>query len=145
MCKKVFLWDLSIHCRNLSWLKGWNRNICPEDHCFQCVTIQDIWATLSVSLSTFWLLKRSVSLRRVFWVPTTYVLVEIRKILYKAALHFYLFIPPPWQWLGYFKCVTPVRPYVHHTNNIHSLSWIVLIRILWNLVTLLSPDEVGGI
>ena len=42
--------------------------------------------------------------------------------------------------------VTPVRPsvrtYLHTctsvTNNVHSLSWLLLIRILWNLVTLFS-------
>ena len=28
--------------------------------------------------------------------------------------------------------------YIHHTNNVHSLSQIVLIRIIWNLVTVFS-------
>ena len=31
---------------------------------------------LSISFNMFWVLKRTVSLRRFFWVPTTYVLVE---------------------------------------------------------------------
>ena len=30
----------------------------------------------TVSLNMFWVFRRTVSMRRIFWVPTTYVLVE---------------------------------------------------------------------
>ena len=35
-----------------------------------------VYISLHISFNIFWVLKRIVSLRRFFWVPTTYVLVE---------------------------------------------------------------------
>ena len=41
---------------------------------------------LPISLNIFGVLKRTVSLRRFFWAPTTYVLVEYKEIIFRYAL-----------------------------------------------------------
>ena len=77
----------------------------------------------------FWVLKRTVSLRRFFWVPITYVAQEIRKILFR-----YAFLT---KGLGIWVQYMTISPLISMKTK-DSLSMNVVRS--WDLGTNITPD-----
>ena len=78
-CAHMDDWSTYLVKYTVTWkgLEGWNWIIRPPDKTKLGHKIVNIFISISLNIC-FWVLKRTISLRRFFWVSTTYIFGEIR-------------------------------------------------------------------